>query len=234
MKQTIIAFLALLTLGACNHITGSGNIISEKRSPGDFHGVSVGGGFNVEIKIGPVREVIVEADDNVMERIRTYVDDGVLRIETRRLNSLTNVHMKVYVTNPVINTVRSSAGADVMVRNTIEEKDKVWFAASSGATIQAEVDAPEVEADASSSGTLKLSGNTRNFEASASSGADIKSWNLLSENTIVKASSGAKASVHASVKLKAAASSGGNIKYHGGAASTEIDESSGGDVNEKK
>lgn len=232
MKQLIISFFALLTLGACHHVTGSGNIITEKRSTGEFKGVHIGGGFTAEVRIGPVTEVVVEADDNVMDRIRTRVEGGILKVETDRLNNTTNVHLKVYITTPVLTTVKGSGGAHVEVRSNIQSTEKLKFAASSGATVQAEVDAPEVEADASSAGSLQLSGKTRDYDASSSSGANIKSWDLLSENTKVSVSSGADAAVHASVKLKASASSGGNVSYHG-AANVEIHESSGGGVSKR-
>jgi hypothetical protein len=232
MKQLIISFFALLLLGGCHHVTGSGNIITEKRGTGEFNGVDIGGGFTAEVRIGSATEVVVEADDNVISRIKTNVENGILHVYTRGLNNTTNVHLKVYITTPELTTVKGSAAANVEVRNQIQSGGKVKFAASSGATVQAEVDAPEVEADASSAGTLQLTGHTRMYDASASSGAGIKSWNLMSEDTKVSASSGANASVHASIKLRATASSGGNVSYHG-AANVEINESSGGDVSKK-
>ncbi|HEY6435163.1 MAG TPA: DUF2807 domain-containing protein, partial [Ignavibacteriaceae bacterium] len=77
-----------------------------------------------------------------------------------------------------------------------------------------------------------LSGKTKNYHAEASSGADIKSWDLLSEYTSVAVSSGANAQVHASVNLKATASSGAEITYHG-AATVNKAVSSGANVTKK-
>jgi hypothetical protein len=106
------------------------------------------------------------------------------------------------------------------------------FNASSSGTIDADVDSPEIEADASSGSTINLDGKTRTYHAQASSGASIRSYDLLSEITVVKVSSGAGARVHASVTLDAHASSGGTVNYHG-AASVTKSESSGGNVSKR-
>jgi hypothetical protein len=232
MKQLLIFLLTLVTLSSCDHTSGSGNIVSEKRSPGNFKGISVSGGFEVEVKIGPVTEVRVEADDNIIKHIETSVSGNILKIRTEGLHSLSNVHMKVYITTPALTSVKASASAEVNIMDVLAGNDKLSFTASSSGSISAEVDAPEIETDASSAATIKLNGKTKNYNAEASSGADIRSADLLSENTMVSASSGASAHVHASISLKATASSGANISYHGPAAVNKT-ESSGGSVEKK-
>ena len=78
---------------------------------------------------------------------------------------------------------------------------KLNFKASSAASLHAEVDAPSVETSASSGATLDISGKTRIYDADCSSGANLKTGELLSEQTSISASSGASARVYASVKL---------------------------------
>ena len=65
MKQIAFYLLAVIILGSCDQMSGSGNIVTEKRETGDFKGISAGGAFEVEVKMGPVTEVVVEADDNI-------------------------------------------------------------------------------------------------------------------------------------------------------------------------
>jgi Putative auto-transporter adhesin, head GIN domain len=232
MKHIILFFAALITIVSCRYTTGSGNIITEKRSVGSFSGISAGGAFEVEVKIGPATEVTVEADDNIMKYIRTRVSGNVLKIGTEDLHNYSDVHMKIYITTPSLNNVRTSASADVKVIDVLTGTDKLSFNASSSGSIEAEVDAPEVETDASSGATISLRGKTRTHNARASSGADIKTWDLLSENTDVNVSSGANAKVHASLNLKATASSGAMVTYHG-AANVNRSESSGGSIEKK-
>jgi len=233
MKQlTLLGSAFLLFLTSCNFTTGSGNIVTEKRSVSNFTDINVSNAFDVEIKIGPAEEVKVEADDNIMKYIRTEVSGNTLRIKTENLHSLSDAHLKVYITMPEVKNIDASAAANVKVLDIIKVNGKLGFNASSAADIEAEVEAPEVEAEASSSGTVKLSGKTKNYKAQASSGASIKTAELLSEITDVSVSSGANAAVYSSVSLSADASSGGTIKYYGD-GSVKPNTSSGGTIEKK-
>jgi hypothetical protein len=232
MKRIIFFFVTLIVLASCRYTTGSGNIITEKRSVGSFSGISAGGAFEVEVKIGPATDITVEADDNIMKYIETKVSGNILNIRTQDLHNYSDVHMKIYITTPYLNSVRTSASAEVKVIDMLTGTGRLSFNASSSGSIVAEVDAPEIETDASSGATISLRGKTRTYKAEASSGADIKTWDLLSENTTVNASSGANAKVHASLNLNATASSGGSVNYHGAATVTRS-VSSGGSVEKK-
>ena len=229
MKKFFIFLFACFMLCSCRFKTGSGDIITETRSVNIFDGISVGGGFEVDVKTGPVVSVVVEADDNIMKHIETRVSGNTLKISTEDLHNYSDVHMKVYITAPSIRTIKASSSAEVTVQDVLKNSGKLTFKASSGSEIVAEVDAPDVEADVSSGGYISLSGKTRNYTAEASSGSEIRSWDLKTENTKVSVSSGASAKVHASVSLNATASSGSTVRYHG-AASVSQSVSSGGSV----
>jgi Putative auto-transporter adhesin, head GIN domain len=232
MKQILFLLFSLTTLASCRFTTGSGNLISETRKVSDFDGISVGGSFDVEVKIGSVTSVVVEADDNIMKYIETTVSGNTLKIRTRDLNNYSNVHLKVYITTPSLNNVKASASAEVDVKDILTGNNKLTFRASSSSSISAEVNAPEIEADVSSSATITLSGKTKTFKAEASSSAEIKAFDLLSENTTANVSSSASIQVFASVGLNAKASSSGSVDYKG-AATVNKSISSSGSVEKK-
>ncbi len=233
MKQLLLlCSIFLLLLNSCNYTTGSGKIISEKRTVGNFTGINVSNAFEVEVKIGPVQEVTVDADDNLIKYIQTEVSGSSLRIKTEDLHNLHNAHLKVYITTPEVKAITASAAASVKVLDLVKAAGALSFDVSSAAHIEAEVDAPEVKAGASSAGSVTLRGKTKNCKAEASSGAVIKASDLLSENTDVSVSSGATARVYASVSLVVEASSGGAVMYYG-AANVKQSTSSGGSVKKK-
>ncbi len=232
MKQILFFLIASYTLASCSNTSGSGNIATENRSVGGFTGISVGGDFDVEVKIGTSTELKVEADDNIMPYIETIVSGNTLKIRTKDLHNYSDVHMKIYIITPSLLKVNASASARVDVQDVLKSNERLHFNASSSGDINADVDAPEVEADASSGATINISGKTRTYNVQASSGADIRSFNLLSEATKVQVSSGAAANVYASVSLNAQASSGGTVSYMGGATVNKA-ESSGGSIIKK-
>ncbi|MBK8610210.1 MAG: DUF2807 domain-containing protein [Chitinophagaceae bacterium] len=232
MKQLLWVCFALITLSSCQFTTGSGNIVNENRSVGNFSAISVGGSIDVEVQIGPVTAVRVEADDNIVRYINTSVSGNTLQIKTESNHGFTNVHMKVYVTTPELNKIKASASSDVVVMDIIKSAGKLSFHASSSASIRAEVDAPEIESDASSSATITLSGRTKDHDAQASSSSEINAFELKSENTVARASSSGDIQVHASVNLDARASSSADIEYIG-AAKVNSTTSSSGSVSKK-
>lgn len=227
MKRLIYLLITLLSIASCRFTTGSGNIISETRRVSNFDAIVVGGSFEVEVKIGPVTSVVVEADDNIIKYIETTTTGNTLKIRTEDLNSYSDVHMKVIVTTPSLTNIKSSASADVIVQDILTGNNKLFFKASSSSSIIAEVNAPDIETDVSSSATVTLKGRTKTFTAEASSSADINAFNLLSENTTAKVSSSATIQVFASVSLNANASSSGSIAYKGAATVIKSTNSSG-------
>ncbi|MEO6539543.1 MAG: DUF2807 domain-containing protein, partial [Ferruginibacter sp.] len=66
MKHILFFLFTLITIASCRYTTGSGKLITETRPSGNFDGISVSGDFEVEVKIGAVTSVVIEADDNIM------------------------------------------------------------------------------------------------------------------------------------------------------------------------
>jgi hypothetical protein len=217
MKQLLFCCLVLAVFSSCDQRTGSGNIVTEKRQTGNFTGIKVGGAFEVEMKSGPVTEVVVESDDNIIQYIETKVSGDVLEIKTNHSMGFSNAHYKVFITAPEINSLDISGAANVKAKDQLKSSRKISFETSGAAEVVASVDAPEVEVDISGAGNIELSGRTRNYKAKITGSGDLKSGDLQSENTDVDVSGAGSANVHASVSLKADASGAGNISYKGGA-----------------
>lgn len=227
MKKILSSILVVLILASCNFTNGSGKIVSENRTVDNFTALSVGNSFDVEVKIGPTASVRVEADDNVIKHIETSVTNETLKIYLEDNYSFSDAHLKVYITTPSLKAIKTSGSASVDVLDVLTSNGKLSFKASSSSDIKAKVNAPEVEAGASSSASIDLSGKTKTYYAEASSSSDIDSWNLLSENATARANSSATIKLHASVSLNANANSSAEIKYHGAATVTKSVSSSG-------
>lgn len=234
MKRLALITAVFALLSSCDFYSesGSGNITSEKRNLPAFTGIESGSSIDVEVRIG-APSVEVEADDNIIQFVETHVSGNTLHIGLESGVSLHNTHIKVNVTVPEISHITAHSSSDVKVLDIIKSNSKLRFEVSSSADIEAEVEVPEVEAKASSSASINLSGRTKNYRARVSSSAEINSFDLLSENTDVSASSSGSADVHASVTLNAEASSSGSVDYTGG-ASAKVKTNSSGSVHKKE
>ncbi|MCP9750776.1 head GIN domain-containing protein [Ferruginibacter sp. HRS2-29] len=232
MKKLLIIIAAGVLFSSCDSESGSGHVITQKRSATGFTKLSVSSGIEVELRKGP-GSVTVEADDNLMEFIETEVENGTLKIGIKDHTSLHDVHIRVFVTANDISSIKASSAASVEVKDPLVSSGTVSLDASSAASITTSVEAPEVHMEASSASEIKVSGRTRNVNANSSSASTIKAFELLSENTVAEASSGSSIDVFASVSIEANASSGSDIDYKGAAAVVKKQESSGGSVSKE-
>jgi ribosomal protein S8E len=234
MKKYIL-FIAIVMLATSCYRgkRGSGNIITETRNVSAFTKVNVSTSINVDVQQGPLTEVIVEADDNLIKYIETTVVGNELKIRLKNISIWNHATIKVHITAPQLDGFNAAASAEIVGKNTITSTTKINIDASSSAKIDLQLDAPSVNVNASSSADIIASGRTKEVEVDANSSSSVDLNKLLAETVIAEASSSANVAVFASVKIKANANSSGDIKYTGGAAEVVKSESSSGSVSKE-
>ena len=200
------------------------------RNVSDFSAIKVSSGIDLYITMGNTEKCVVEASDDIIDKIITEVENGVLKIYfDGKFNWKWRTERKVYVTVKELAILHCSAGSDVESENTIES-DELSVKASSGSDVKLSIKTDKFTLDTSSGSDARISGTTKVFNAESSSGSDIRASELKSQICKVSVSSGSDASVYVSEELYARASSGGDVRYYGNPVHKDIKESSGGDV----
>lgn len=219
-KQIILVALIAFTAVSCRfdldlgQVRGNGNVQTEERNMNqEFTQVKASSGLKVILQEGTTQKVVVEADENLLPIIETYVDNGMLRIRTTE-NIRNASSKKVLVTYTTLDEIRASSGSTVVVKDQVKT-ERLTIDASSGAAIDADVFSKDLYLEASSGADLDISGKTKMLKTKASSGAFIDAENVLSVRCEARASSGGNISVNVKEHLEAKASSGGNIDYYG-------------------
>ncbi|WP_167604649.1 head GIN domain-containing protein [Maribellus sediminis] len=209
---------------------------TENRNLSGFNAISVSTGIDLYISMGNSEAVKVVADDDIIDDLKTEVENGTLRIYMKKNNWFNwgggNATRKVYVTVTELVSIKASSGSDVESENTLDG-EKLEISASSGSDIELDVHYKNLSLDTSSGSDAELSGKVKYLRLSASSGSDIDASDLESVYAKVDASSGSDISLTVTEELEADASSGADIVYHGNPQKKDIDESSGGDVRER-
>ena len=204
---------------------------TQTRKTSSFHGISVSSGIDLYLTQGSSEEVVIKADPDIIDDIVTEVKDGILHIYLKKhFKWGWNSDRKAYVTFDDLDRLDVSAGADARSENAFKLEELKMSVSSGADLVIDDLTAESVWCDSSSGADAKLSGQVVNFHGSSSSGADLTCPDLVSENCTVSASSGADAKVHVTKKLKASASSGGDVRYSGNPVQKDINESSGGDI----
>jgi len=209
---------------------------SELRDVDAFTGIHVSSGIDLYLTQGKSQEVRVEAESELIGKITTQVEDGVLKISIRDKMNWDlgwNLTRKVYVTFVDLTELQASAGSDVYSRNPFRLKE-LKINSSSGSDVEIDdLTAENVSVVTSSGADARVAGKTVSMFADASSGSDLDCGGLVSRDCEARASSGSDAIVYVTGSLKARASSGGDVSYLGKPQHRDIDESSGGDIAEK-
>ena len=234
MKKLGILFVALV-LGLSFQSVAFESEKTETRNVKDFHAIKVSTGIDLYLKMGDVEEVKVVADDDIIDKLITEVENGTLKIYLKNNNSWKNwgnKTRKVYVRVKELDQLHASAGSDVRSDNTLTG-ETLSVKASSGSDVVLDIHYKNFSVDASSGSDAQISGKTKNLEAEASSGSDIKARELESVICKVNVSSGSDATVTVTEELYARASSGGDVRYYGNPQIKDINKSSGGDVTKK-
>lgn len=229
MKKLLLALVVLSgMLSSCDFVTGervkgNGNVTSQQRSETGFTGVESGGNFNTYVGIGPY-SIKIEAEENIISYIETFVDNGVLKIREKDGFWLKpNRSIKVYVTAPRLNRIHSGGNGDVFSTTRITDSSRIDLHVGGNAKMKVEVDAPQIDADLGGNGGIEIKGQTRDFTAKSAGNGEINAFDLQSENAKVEIYGNGNASINASVKLDVRIGGNGNIKYKGNAqTSTQI------------
>lgn len=233
-KMIYLLSAAVLFLSACfmggHRVRGNGNLGSQTRDIGGFHSIEVVGGMDVVLVPGGNHSVRVEADDNLLQYIRTERDGNTLVIGTRRGYNLNpRAGMKVYITTPQLRQIDVTGSGTVRSQSRLVYSNPVAIDITGSGDVLLDLDAPEIEAEATGSGNTALSGQTRSFRAAINGSGELRCFNLLSENTDVEISGSGNAEVYASKRLDIEINGSGSVAYKG-SPSVKQDIAGSGDI----
>lgn len=238
ITKFIVVTLVALFFGSCNQlgdintITGSGNVISEKRTvQGNFKSVSVNNAIDLVIEQSDKTEITVEADDNLLKEITTTVENGILVISCKYGNFHNVTSKKVIVKMPIIEELEARSASTINSKSVLKG-NSLSLSSSSASSIHATVEYETIQLDGSSASNQTIKGKALHLETSASSGSAIDASDLLANEVTANSSSGGSIMVHPIVSLKAEASSGGNITYNSTPKSIQKEEHSGGSISQ--
>jgi hypothetical protein len=222
MKQLLFFILvASISLPSCwdafgKRVRGNGNVTTENRSIDNFTGISSHGAFDVLLVQDSTYKVSIEAEDNLLPYIETYVEDGTLKIRTKDGYNLHNTRaLKVHVSAPTFTTIKSVGSGDIIAENKINNTAAMELETTGSGNIKANLNAPEIKAEVTGSGSINLQGETRTFNGEILGSGDIRAYDLKSENVGVDIRGSGNVEVFASVKLSVDISGSGDVKYKG-------------------
>ena len=239
MKNLKFGMLLILAIGItfCTNgqmrraVYGNNKVEKEKRDAGQFSSLKVSSGIDVFLSQGERESIEVEADENLHEYILTEIRNGVLHVYTEA--NIREAEMKrVYVTMKDIESLNTSSAGDIIGQTPVRT-GRLELSVSSAGDIRLEVYAKEIKAGVSSSGDVTLTGEAGFMEADLSSAGDLNAYNLKVKEADVSVSSAGGADIYVTERLRARASSAGDINYKGDPKYVDVHSSSAGGIHRK-
>ncbi|NLJ42729.1 MAG: DUF2807 domain-containing protein [Bacteroidales bacterium] len=236
LRHFLVIFLAFgITFCAEGQIRrtvyGNNHVVKKVREAGPFTGIRVSSGIDVYLKQTGSESITVEADENLHEYIVTEIRGGVLNVYSDA--NIREAEMKrVYVTMRDITSLKTLSAGDLIGESPVTA-DVLELSASSAGDIKLELKAKKVDIDISSSGDMTLSGEADMLEASLSSAGDLNAYGLTVKEADISVSSAGDADITVTERLKARASSAGDINYRGDPKYIDAHSSSAGGIHRK-
>jgi Putative auto-transporter adhesin, head GIN domain len=209
----VVSVGAMLVLGGCaGGLTkeGSGTEASENRPVDSFSRLSLSGEADVVVSVGGAQRVTVRGDDNLLEEVRTEVDDGELEIsQPGNVDLKPKAGLTVEITLPDLEAVNVSGAGDVRVEGLRGDLFRV---------------------DVSGAGEVEAAGQVGRVEADLSGAASLRMGNLVAREVKVDLSGAGDIRVHATESLDASVSGAGRVVYSGDPPNVKTDVSGAGAV----
>jgi hypothetical protein len=200
-----------------------------------FNAVNIAGPYDVYITQGSAESVKVEAPSDMMSKILTEVNGGVLKIYSRHeywnWGFLWGHHTKirVFVTIKDVNGIHISGSGDAYFKNGITA-GALKLSVSGSGDMTGRLITKTLECNISGSGDMRLSGRADNSTVSVTGSGDFSARDLFTLNSSVRVAGSGDAKINASQRVDASVSGSGDIHYTGGAKSISSHKSGSGDI----
>lgn len=207
----------------------------EKRAVESFHGIHVGTGIELMLSAGSKEEVAVSAaTEEYRNRIITKVENGILKIHyDNQLKSINrkgeSKRLKAYVSYSKLDELQVTTGAEVKFDGVLNTPN-LALDANTGASVDGEVNIGTLKVQQNTGSHITLTGKADKLEVEGSTGSKFEGTGLTASSCTAQVSTGANIRINAEKELRAQASTGGILKYKGGATILDIKTNSGGSI----
>ena len=176
-----------------NGVDGSGVAATQTRTLAPFTAVVLAGASDVTVRVGPKQTVVVQADDNLINHIKTGVQDGVL-VVSERGTFARNLPMSVEVTVPNLDRTRLNGSGMISVEG---------------------VHARRFTAELAGSGILTIAGTADQLDARLAGSGNMQLGQLAARSVMASVPGSGRLEVQATQTLDASISGSGAVFYSG-------------------
>jgi hypothetical protein len=197
-----------------NRIKGEGEITEQEISVESFDGFSLAISGDVYLRQGDQQEVVVKAQQNLIDNMKFKVENGQLRITYDR-PVWKSKGIRIYMTTPNLDRISVSGSGNVTSDGTFRNLGDLALSVSGSGNLKFECEAQAVKGKISGSGNVMIKGSGSELDCQISGSGNVNAGDFAVKSATVKISGSGNATVNASEDLEAQVSGSGDIRYKG-------------------
>lgn len=194
-------------------ISGNRNVASHERQIENFDVLEIDLACKVILKQDKEVNLLLRADENLHEIIKTEVKNGTLRIYSD-YNIISKKTLTIYLTINDLKEINIS-GAVKMENGFDINLDRLRMDINGAADLDLNINADEIIADFSGATNADFTGQVRYFEIDASGTANLNAYDLIIRECKLDFSGLGKASLHVTEYFDVTVSGMGIVSYIG-------------------
>jgi Putative auto-transporter adhesin, head GIN domain len=204
--------------GQAATVQGSGTSVTENRSVTEFQAISTSGSMDLVVRQG-AQQVQVQADDNLVPMIETYVETGnqgaTLFVRWKKSSSYwTRSKVLVTVSVPKLSAISTSGSGDIKLEAFNTPALKVSLSGSGDARLNA-LTTDDLGIRISGSGDVSANGKASKLSVSIAGSGDVRLADLRSDDVQVQIAGSGDATLNAEKTLTVSIAGSGDVSYTG-------------------
>ncbi len=215
--SALVLLVLTLLLASCSWVGGSGVVVSETRPVSDFNRVELNGVGELAIVQGETESLTIEAESNIVRRIKTDVQGGTLTIEFTE-----GILGKVIPTEPIryqlsVKDISGLAlsGAGRIYSSQLATSNLELDVSGVGDIIIDYLQAGSLRVNLSGAGTIDLAGFVSDQDVELTTVGNYSAAGLQSQRASIKLSGAGTATLLVIESLQVEISGIGSVNYYG-------------------
>jgi len=216
MRIALIVLL-VLSMGMVACVRGSGNVVTQQREVSGFNRIEIHGRGNLVLTQGDVESVTVEAEDNMITRVNTRVEDGRLLLEMKSALFVRPTRSVTYHVTVCDLTEIGVLGAGAISSTTPIRVPSLKLGAAGACDVNLDLDVDELNFKVAGAGNLTLRGRADAFNAEVVGASDVEALELLIRNATLRTAGATSITMNVSETLSLEVDGACDIRYAGDA-----------------
>ena len=219
MKKISLAFLisAIIALPSCRKVTGHGPVVSEERSLSNFNAINFGVPGNLYFTQDGVYKIEIQAQENIVPEIETYLLGGELMIRVHdHVNLRSSEDIRINISAPSVTALALSGSGNLNVLQPYRPSGTRLVVSGSGTMTLNQIETDKIDATVSGSGELMVfNGKARHEDVDISGSGRIDLLGVKSNTASTRISGSGSVKLQVIDELNTKISGSGSVYYLG-------------------